>query len=422
VNEPASGVAPEVIGPVQETPSEVAKQPIGPVPGGERITVIDCLRGAALFGILVANMRGFNAPLQAYFQPHLMWTWMPDRIAQGLVDWLVSGKFITIFAALFGIGFAIQMERTAVRHGGVSFYLRRMAVLLLIGLVHGLGVWWGDILASYAICGFLLLLFRKRRQRTLLWWAHIMYWFMVALVLGVSVAVMFGANMPPPPERPLQETIQAYANGTIQQVFAMRAREWVGANSFILFLTRILGIFLFGLYLWRQGYLRTPSEHLGWWKTAQIYGFIIGLIGNGIFVVVDWIYHPNPMNPTLLTAGLFALQSFAVPALSLAYAATIVLLWQDPVWQQRLMPFSYVGRMALTNYLLQSLICTTIFYSFGLGLYGRVGPLPDFFLALVIYGLQIPFSKWWLSTHRYGPMEWVWRSMTYGRAATASAP
>jgi uncharacterized protein len=79
------------------------------------------------------------------------------------------------------------------------------------------------------------------------------------------------------------------------------------------------------------------------------------------------------------------------------------------------MPFSYVGRMALTNYLVQSLICTTIFYSYGLGLYGRVGPLADLFLGLVIYSLQIPFSQWWLSTHRYGPMEWVWRRLTYGR-------
>ena len=83
------------------------------------------------------------------------------------------------------------------------------------------------------------------------------------------------------------------------------------------------------------------------------------------------------------------------------------------------MPFSYVGRMALTNYLLQSLICTTIFYSYGLGLYGRVGPLADFFLGVAIYGPQVPLSRWWLSTHRYGPMEWLWRRLTYGRIAAS---
>src|ERR1700752_4249057 len=125
------------------------------------------------------------------------------------------------------------------------------------------------------------------------------------------------------------------------------------------------------------------------------------------------------MQPTLLTIFLFTLQSLALPLLSLGYVSTVVLWWQNPVWQRRLMPFSYVGRMALTNYLLQSLICTTIFYSYGFGLYGRVGPLADLFIGIVIYSLQIPFSRWWLSTHRYGPMEGVWRRLTYGTVEPA---
>jgi uncharacterized protein len=119
--------------------------------------------------------------------------------------------------------------------------------------------------------------------------------------------------------------------------------------------------------------------------------------------------------------GMMAMNQVATPALSLGYASTIVLLWQNPVWQQRLLPFSYVGRMALTNYLLQSIICTTIFYSYGFGFYGRVGPLADLFIGLAIYSAQVPFSKWWLKTHRYGPMEWLWRRLTYGRAASAPA-
>ena len=119
---------------------------IGPVPGEDRITVIDCLRGAALFGILTANMRGFNAPFSAYIEPWLMWTWLPDRLMQSVVDWLVQGKFITIFAALFGIGFAIQMDRAAARMQNVGFYGRRMAGLLGIGLAHSFLLWWGDIL------------------------------------------------------------------------------------------------------------------------------------------------------------------------------------------------------------------------------------------------------------------------------------
>ena len=170
-----------------------------------------------------------------------MWTWLPDRLAQALVDWLVSGKFITIFAALFGIGFAIQMDRAAARHHGVAFYARRMAVLLVIGLVHAFGLWWGDILVTYAICGWFLLLFRNLSQRAILRWAHVMYWFLIVLVLGFYVATLFGVPPPPQPELKIQEAIDIYARGTFAQIFALRAREWWNVNSFVFFLTRILG-------------------------------------------------------------------------------------------------------------------------------------------------------------------------------------
>ncbi len=398
--------------------SDAATASIGPVPGEERITVIDCLRGAALLGIIIANMRGFNAPLQAYFQPHLMWTWMPDRIAQALVDWLVSGKFITIFAALFGVGFAIQMDRAAARGFGPGFYLRRMSALLLIGVLHSFLLWWGDILITYAVCGYFLLFFRQRTQKTIFVWANIFYWFLLLLIGGFVVAMLFGA--PPPPDtpfKPISELVTIYSTGTWREIFIARAGEWMQANGFVIGLTRVLGIFLFGLYIWRQGYLQRPAEHHAWWTRAQRVGFVVGIAGNLAYVAVDWIYHPDPLKPGPLTLAMFTLQSVVVPALSLAYSATVVRLWQQPAWRQRLMPFSYVGRMALTNYLVQSLICTTIFYSYGLGLYGRVGPLADLFLAIAIYSLQVPFSKWWLATHRYGPAEWVWRRMTYGASA-----
>jgi uncharacterized protein len=390
---------------------------IGPVPSTERITLIDCLRGAALFGILMANMRGFNAPLAAYMRPDLMWTSLPDRVTQALVDCFISGKFITIFAALFGVGFAIQMERAMARNGSITFYGRRLAALFAIGLAHALLVWWGDILTNYAICGFFLVALRNASQRAVLAWAHALYWFVLLLFTGVYIATLFGMPLPPEEDRfKLQEVIQAYAHGTVRDVFTVRAHEWLEANSFLIILTRVLGVFLFGLYIWRQGYLRRPSEHLEWWNRAQRLGFPIGLIGNAIAVALEWRYHPDPEEPGLVSVVMFACYSVGVPALSLAYSATLVRLWQDPVWQSRLTPFSYIGRMALTNYLLQSVIFTTIFYSYGLGLYGRVGPLLNVPLAIAVYSLQVRFSMWWLNRHRYGPMEWLWRWMTYGRS------
>jgi uncharacterized protein len=396
---------------------------IGPVPAPERITLIDCLRGAALLGILVANMRGFNAPLKAYENPTLMWTWMPDRVMQAIVDWLVSGKFITIFATLFGIGFAIQMDRAVARGLTPAFYLRRMAGLLLIGTLHAFGVWWGDILITYAACGLFLPLFRNLSQRALLVWGHILYWFINGIATIFWIAMMFSPEKPHEEHgRSVQELIRMYSSGTIREIFSARTEEWLDANGMLIFLTRVLALFVFGLYIWRQGYLARPSEHFDWWRRMQRLGFPIGLIGNALAVALLWFYQPDPMQLSGVTVLFFLISSFAVPALSLAYSATIVLLWQHTRARQRLMPFSYVGRMALTNYLTQSIVCTTIFYSYGLGLYGRVGPLADVLLALVIYALQVPLSKWWLTRYRYGPAEAAWRWMTYGSRAFQPEP
>jgi uncharacterized protein len=291
-------------------------------------------------------------------------------------------------------------------------------VLLLFGLAHSFLLWWGDILVTYAVCGMLLVLFRRRSQKTILVWAHILYWFLLVLFAGFAIAAHFGMPIPEGPKADLAKTIQIYANGSVQEIFVMRATEWAKANSFfILVLTNVLALHLFGLYIWRQGYLQRPAEFLDWWRKAQRIGLLVGIVGNGTMVILDWVLEPDPNVPNLTALVILCIHWVAVPALSLGYSATVVLMWQNAAGQQLLMPFSYVGRMALTNYLMQSLICTTIFYSYGLALYGRVGPLIDLFLAIFIYSLQVPFSKWWLSGHRFGPMEWMWRRLTYGRLA-----
>ena len=277
-----------------------------------------------------------------------------------------------------------------------------MAVLLGIGLAHSFLLWWGDILVPYAICGFLLLPFRDRSQRAIFIWAQIMYWFVIVLFAGFYIATLFGggADAAGPEHESAGDDRCVCPRQRSPRSSAMRAQEWAAVNSFVFFLTRILGIFLFGLYIWRQGYLRQPAEHLGWWRAAQKIGLSLrARRQRRSCVAIEWVWHPNPMQPTPLTRSFFSRCSRSrCPRSAWATLSTIVLLWQNPVWQRRLMPFSYVGRMALTNYLLQSLICTTIFYSYGLGLYGRVGPLADLFIGIVIYGLQIPFSRWWLST------------------------
>src|SRR5579872_2888583 len=144
----------------------------GPVCLSERILFIDVLRGMALFGILAANMRAFFAPLDIYGNIGMLFHSRADVIAQGFVDAFIQGKFITLFSFMFGLGFAMQMTRAEAR--GVrfmGFYPRRLLALALFGLIHGILIWSGDILLTYAFSGALLLLFRKRQQKTLLWWA-----------------------------------------------------------------------------------------------------------------------------------------------------------------------------------------------------------------------------------------------------------
>src|SRR5580692_6135329 len=149
-------------------------QKVGPVSQADRILYIDMLRGMALFGILAANMRGFNAPSVLYGNIRPLFHGRADLIAQGFIDIFIQGKFVTLFSFLFGLGFAVQMSRAAARGAKfMSFYPRRLAALALFGLIHGILIWWGDILLTYALAGTMLLLFRKKSNKIVLSWAAI---------------------------------------------------------------------------------------------------------------------------------------------------------------------------------------------------------------------------------------------------------
>src|SRR5687768_9055910 len=390
-----------------------------PVSTGERIEVLDALRGAALFGIIAANMRGFSGPLAAYFDHTLMWTDPVSRGAQALVDIFIQGKFITLFAFMFGIGFAIQMER-ADRSGVTSrmFYVRRLAILLLFGMAHVIFIWWGDVLAPYAILGFALMLFRKRSQTAILRWSVLL--FLYPLLLGTFMFVLHSAGVPipaPPPTTPeeLQRIIGVYAAGSYAEIVRQNLKELpFMAFGMIFFYPRVLGVFLFGLWVWREGIIRDLPSKTAVLRRCRNHGLWMGLLFNTIGVALNEMFHPDPLvpGPVVLTMNLAF--TIGVPAGSLFYASSVTLLWEKMRWRARLRPFIAVGRLALTNYLLQSIICTTLFYSWGFGLYGRVDPLLGFVPTIAIYAGQVMVSIWWLRHFEAGPMEWLWRRLTYG--------
>ena len=395
-----------------------------PVSRAERVEVLDVLRGAALFGILAANMRGFNGPLAAYFDHSLMWTDPVSRAAQGFVDLFISGKFITLFAFMFGIGFAVMLERAESR--GAAFraiYVRRLLTLLVFGILHAVLLWWGDILTAYAILGFGLLLFRKRSPRAVATWAAVLYAYptaVAALMLAVQAA---GVPIPmPPPTTPeeLQRIISVYRDGSYAAIVGQNVAELPLLVMGIFFYPRVLGIFLFGMWVWRRGIIRNLTANNDLLRACQRHALWVALLFNAASVAVMEIYHPNPMVPSVWGLVVNVTSSIGMPAGSLFYAATLGLLWNKVEWRKRLRPFGAVGRTALSNYLLQSVICTTLYYSWGGRLYGEVNPLLGLVPTVVVYAMLVAASVYWTRRFAYGPMEWLWRRLTYGAAAVPS--
>jgi uncharacterized protein len=394
--------------------------PIGPATAGERIRVIDALRGLALFGILAANMRGFAIPASVYFNTLPLWPSGLDFQVQFAIETFVMGKFITLFAFLFGLGFAAQFDRAESRGTRFSsIYVRRLLILLFFGLLHQLLLWWGDILVAYALVGFALLLFRRTSIKRLIIWGTVFYWLPMLIMLAGVVASMSGVQMPMPPT-PTRESIDAairiYREGTLAEIVRLRMEELSHSYKFLPFYGwRVLALFLFGAAAWRSRLLHDPAAIAPLVRRFLIPLLLIGVTGNLIPVSGFMLFGVDPMKPSLAGWWLQLVQSIGVPALSAFYASLVMLAYTTIDWRARLESFVAVGRMALTNYLMQSLICTTIFYSYGFAQFGKYGPAVLLIPTLLVYGMQILFSAWWLGRHRFGPMEWLWRTLTYGR-------
>jgi uncharacterized protein len=404
-------------------------EPLRPVASGERIATLDILRGFALFGILLVNMAFFSSPVPVAAGMVEWWRGTADRIAHAFLVFATHGKFYSLFSFLFGVGFSIQLARAESRGAsGARFFAKRLLVLLAIGAVHAFLIWMGDILMLYALLGFLLILFRNRQPKTLLIWAVVLFAIPVLFMGGLTALVAVGRAFEPAEmqkefaqqamefERQVQSALQVYTQGTFADMTAQRAREVAFFYSWapVMFAPNVLALFLLGLYAGRRGILQDIPAHLPFIRRTLRWGLLLGLVGNAVFTWATLA--GNPAVPSAVTAIGMAAFSFGAPALAFLYASALTLAAQQPAWQRRLAPVAAMGRMALTNYLLQSLLCTTIFYAFGLGLYGRVGPAAGIALTAAVYLLQLPLSVWWLKRFQMGPVEWAWRSLTYGQS------
>ncbi|CCE06962.1 conserved membrane hypothetical protein [Bradyrhizobium sp. STM 3843] len=373
----------------------------GPVNPSDRIDSIDALRGVALLGVLAINLvMEFRVSIFEQFLSAVPPAAPLDRAVETVLMLAVDLKAFALFSLLFGIGLAIQFEHLSESPRRAVLLFRRLIVLLAFGLIHLCLIWNGDILTEYALAGLIVLPFLFGPRWLLAGGA--------AAFLGVYLAMQVWPPAGLFPsftsiQRDVQEANQIYATGSFGDVLAFRLREiplFVPLHVYML--PRTLGLFLFGAFVWRSGVLRTPHRVL-LFSTAVVcigLGALLVLSGSSSFVAVTGIGRlATPVGTIALALGYGA----AILAIANLTSGKALLGWAVPL-----------GRMAFTNYLAQSLIFGWIFYGYGLGLFGSIGAAKALVIGLAVYIAQIFFSAWWLGRYRYGPVEWLWRTLMYG--------
>lgn len=394
----------------------------GPVDPRRRIESIDMVRGFALLGVLLVNMYNFGA-----YSP--VWTALPDRIAFSVMRFFFETKSWRLFSFLFGLGFSLQLLRSEARKSPfLTVYLRRLAILFLIGMGHAL-FYDGDILMLYAELGLVLVLFRKARPRLLLILAVAL---LAVFPVGEAVRSLAAESAPgstvaapdlAEARRLNDERLRThpYAVGSITDVMAANAEaipptpagNLLGAEGHLSF----FAMFLLGLYAGRRRIFHDVEDHLPlvravfWWGSAA---GLVGMAGERA-LALGWgydVFGTSTGSVPLELAGdlLFA---YGSTALSLGYAAAIVLLARKVRARRLVAPLAPVGRLALTVYLTQTLAFTTLFYGYGLGRAFRSGPAEVTAWACLIFALQVGACAWWARRFRFGPAEWLWRGLTY---------
>ena len=385
--------------------------------------LLDSLRGYALLGILMANMMAF---IGFFFMEDAQSAALPlghlDDLTEFLLEWLVVGKFYSIFSLLFGIGFAIQLGRLEQRGEGVPRYLRRLAVLFLIGLAHLYLLWLGDIVALYALLGAVLLLFRKASDKALLRWAVALW----LIPIAWSAAIHFGDFKP---GRPFFQTAQAMiaAAGLDREAgpLAMLAGPnflphllahpgevffRIGRLVYEMRFTKVLGMFLIGLWVGRRAVYANLDQYRPLLRRVATIGLGLGLPLAAAKAYVTLTANDRPA----FEFAAECLYVLSTPTLALGYAAGFALLWA--MGRRGLLAWSApAGRMALTNYLMQTVLQSLFFYGWGFGQIAKYGLIFIFPFALALFAFQLAYSRWWLNHFRFGPVEWVWRSATYGK-------
>jgi uncharacterized protein len=399
---------------------------LAPTLGQERIHAIDVLRGVAVLGILILNIRTFALPGSCYFNPTIAGVGSTlDEWVFWTVQLLGDQKFMSIFSMLFGAGIVLMADRVLAKGGSPGgIHYKRMAWLLVIGLIHAYLVWYGDILVSYALCG--MLVFPLRR---------LPIWLQAALgtaLLCVGAAIWAGLGwsmqfMPPEefvevkaqlvaPTAQMLEDEAAIKLGTWVEQLPHRASEAFMLQTFVLLAYsawRVCGLMLLGMAFFRWG-IFSAKRSTGFYCALVVLGGVAGV------ALSNWTLE---LNEAIQWGSIDILFINSMPAYfggvltAMAWVGVVMAVCKSGVGPICRL-FACAGRMALTNYIAQSLLCSVLFYGWGLGLYGLLSYAEQWTVILSIWVLELIWSTWWLSRFHFGPLEWVWRSLVLMSAQT----
>ncbi|QWG47314.1 DUF418 domain-containing protein [Bacillus mycoides] len=374
----------------------------------QRVEAVDAIRGFALFGILLVNMTLIQFGFFASEKPTYIFGKL-DEGANWFIQFFGTHNFMSLFSFLFGLSI-ILLQKSIIVKGKKFFptYIRRIIILLLLGYIHGTFVWEGDILFAYGVIGIFLMMFINRKPKTLLIWASIL----LALIMLASYQSESTSNPYDDLAPYTEKEHKVHETGSYMDHVNFRMTEnpfdYMGINGvFGLVFISVFAIifmsplFLLGMYVGKKGWLFEVNQHIPAVKKIWL---ITGIFSFTIKILAIFVKHPI----------LIMLQDSLTPVtMTFFYGSTIILLFHYKKVAHLLTYMANMGKMSVSNYLAQSIITTTIFYSYGFGLYGKIGYFFGILLTIGIYTIQLFVSTYWLQKYRMGPVEYVWRLGTY---------
>jgi uncharacterized protein len=444
--------------PVSDEPSEVVSIPdeSPPVPAraepvalAERVASVDVLRGVALLGILAMNIVDFGWPTEVYEDPTRATghTWA-DMLVWLITHIIFDTKMMTIFSMLFGAGLVLMSGRAEARGASIlKIYYRRVFFLLLIGMVHAYLIWEGDILVIYAVCGFALYPFRKLSGRTLVILGLLLVLFMFPGWMLLRAGDRFlknieaksqagedlpkwqksmvesiekNKNKPDETQKEIDACLTAYRGGYLEclQFRVGKSLQMQISGLLAMFWWYIAGRMLLGMGLMKLGVF-SGERSQQFYRNCLIIGYGLGIpivLGD---IAINWRYNFFQGSARVYGLGGWWIgHEISGPVLVMGHIGLVMLIYKAGAFAWLTRRLAAVGRMALTNYLMHSIVFTTIFYGYGLGRFGTIHHPGLIAMTLAMWAFQLWYSPLWLERYQYGPAEWCWRSLTYWKPQT----